>query len=123
MRRRRNFNRAVYYNRRGCRGDGCCFGVNKINSRSNSGRIFEGRKFQSETKNIKLVTKNYKLKTDLEYPHYTRPEVFKWRGKKYPVPKILLSGNHAEIEKWRNAKRGGVKMRKARRGYICTSRP
>ena len=68
-----------------------------------------------KTKNIKLVTKNYKLKTDLEYPHYTRPEVFKWRGKKYPVPKILLSGNHAEIEKWRNAKRGGVKMRKARR--------
>jgi len=33
----------------------------------------------------------------LEYPHYTRPE--KWEGKK--VPKVLLSGNHAEIEKWR----------------------
>lgn len=35
----------------------------------------------------------------LEYPHYTRPENF--RGMK--VPDILLSGNHAEIEKWRRA--------------------
>ena len=33
----------------------------------------------------------------LEYPHYTRPEEF--RGEK--VPEILLSGHHAEIEKWR----------------------
>ena len=33
----------------------------------------------------------------LEYPHYTRPAEF--RGMK--TPDILLSGNHAEIEKWR----------------------
>lgn len=33
----------------------------------------------------------------LEYPHYTRPEEF--RG--LLVPDVLLSGNHAEIEKWR----------------------
>jgi tRNA (guanine37-N1)-methyltransferase len=32
-----------------------------------------------------------------EYPHYTRPEVF--RGKS--VPSILLSGNHRQIEEWR----------------------
>lgn len=32
-----------------------------------------------------------------EYPHYTRPEEF--RGLK--VPDVLLSGHHAEIEKWR----------------------
>lgn len=32
-----------------------------------------------------------------EYPHYTRPEDF--RGHK--VPDVLLSGNHAAIEKWR----------------------
>lgn len=37
----------------------------------------------------------------LEYPHYTRPEVFKYKGKNYKVPKVLLSGNHAEINKWR----------------------
>lgn len=33
----------------------------------------------------------------LEYPHYTRPPV--WRG--YGVPEILLSGHHAEVERWR----------------------
>lgn len=33
----------------------------------------------------------------LDWPHYTRPEVFE--GKK--VPDVLLSGNHAEIDKWR----------------------
>jgi tRNA (guanine37-N1)-methyltransferase len=33
----------------------------------------------------------------LEHPHYTRPEEF--RG--LPVPAVLLSGNHAEIERWR----------------------
>ncbi|MBS3156902.1 tRNA (guanosine(37)-N1)-methyltransferase TrmD [Candidatus Woesearchaeota archaeon] len=41
----------------------------------------------------------------LEYPHYTRPEVLEYKGKKYKVPKILLSGNHAKIEEWRNKKR------------------
>jgi tRNA (guanine37-N1)-methyltransferase len=33
----------------------------------------------------------------LEYPHYTRPAEF--RGMR--VPEVLLSGHHAEIEKWR----------------------
>ena len=33
----------------------------------------------------------------LEYPQYTRPEV--WHDRE--VPKVLLSGNHAEIAKWR----------------------
>jgi tRNA (guanine37-N1)-methyltransferase len=36
----------------------------------------------------------------LEFPQYTRPEVFEGRA----VPKILLSGNHAEIAKWREEK-------------------
>jgi tRNA (guanine37-N1)-methyltransferase len=45
----------------------------------------------------------------LEYPQYTRPADF--RGMK--VPEVLLSGNHAEIEKWRReqAKRMTVKQR------------
>lgn len=34
----------------------------------------------------------------LEYPQYTRP--FEWHGKK--VPDVLLSGHHANIEKWRH---------------------
>jgi tRNA (guanine37-N1)-methyltransferase len=33
----------------------------------------------------------------LDHPHYTRPAEF--RG--LPVPDVLLSGNHAEIERWR----------------------
>ena len=33
----------------------------------------------------------------LEYPQYSRPE--EWHGKK--VPSVLLSGHHANIEKWR----------------------
>ena len=33
----------------------------------------------------------------LEYPHYTRPAEF--RG--WPVPDVLLSGDHAKIESWR----------------------
>lgn len=41
-----------------------------------------------------------KPQTLLEGPQYTRPEEFE--GKK--VPGILLSGNHGEVEKWRNQK-------------------
>ncbi len=33
----------------------------------------------------------------LDCPHYTRPE--EWRGER--VPEVLLSGHHAEIERWR----------------------
>lgn len=32
---------------------------------------------------------------------YTRPEVLTYKKKKYPVPEVLLNGNHAEIERWR----------------------
>ena len=38
-----------------------------------------------------------KLDRKLEYPHYTRPAVF--RG--LAVPDVLLSGHHGEIERWR----------------------
>jgi tRNA (guanine37-N1)-methyltransferase len=34
----------------------------------------------------------------LEGPQYTRPAVFRDRA----VPEVLLSGNHAEVERWRN---------------------
>ena len=33
----------------------------------------------------------------LDCPHYTRPEVYDG----VPVPPVLLSGNHAEIHRWR----------------------
>ncbi|OGI68290.1 tRNA (guanosine(37)-N1)-methyltransferase TrmD [Candidatus Nomurabacteria bacterium RIFCSPHIGHO2_01_FULL_42_15] len=35
---------------------------------------------------------------------YTRPEVLKYKGKNYKVPKVLLSGNHAKINEWKKKK-------------------
>ncbi|MBI2009763.1 MAG: hypothetical protein HYS86_01155, partial [Candidatus Chisholmbacteria bacterium] len=45
----------------------------------------------------------------LEYPQYTRPEEYKRKK----VPEILLSGNHAEIKKWRGEE--ALKRTKKRR--------
>jgi tRNA (guanine37-N1)-methyltransferase len=45
----------------------------------------------------------------LEYPHYTRPSEFRgWR-----VPDVLLSGNHAEIARWR--RKESIRKTKQRR--------
>lgn len=50
-----------------------------------------------------VLGKKYSIKEEtfsqnlLEYPQYTRPAEYKG----FKVPDILLSGNHAEIEKWR----------------------
>lgn len=44
-----------------------------------------------------LGTESFSDSSSLEAPQYTRPDNF--RGSK--VPKVLLSGNHKEIEKWR----------------------
>ncbi len=38
-------------------------------------------------------------------PAYTKPESFSYKSKKYKVPKVLLSGNHKEIDEWRQARR------------------
>jgi tRNA (guanine37-N1)-methyltransferase len=35
----------------------------------------------------------------LEYPHYTRPQVFEGRE----IPAVLISGDHGKIAKWRRA--------------------
>ena len=32
---------------------------------------------------------------------YTRPEILTWKGKKYRVPRVLLSGHRAKIEEWK----------------------
>jgi tRNA (guanine37-N1)-methyltransferase len=42
---------------------------------------------------------------ELEYPHYTRPEKFIYKGKTYRVPKVLLSGDHKKIKDWRDKNR------------------
>lgn len=48
------------------------------------------------------IEESHSIEGQLEYPQYTRPADFE--GQK--VPEILLSGNHAEIEKWRQEQSG-----------------
>ncbi len=46
----------------------------------------------------------------IEYPQYTRPEVFETEeGKKLKVPKVLLSGNHKDVDSWKDKKKKIVK--------------
>ena len=52
----------------------------------------------------------------LDYPHYTRPAVF--RG--LAVPDVLVSGNHGEIERWRAQQR--VRRTEARRPDLLNER-
>lgn len=54
----------------------------------------------------------------LDFPQYTRPAEFRGQS----VPKVLLSGNHAEIEKWRHARRV-EKTRLVRPDLLDTSHP
>jgi tRNA (guanine37-N1)-methyltransferase len=46
---------------------------------------------------LSLAEESHNDEGYLEYPNFTKPQ--EWRG--ISVPEILLSGNHAEIEKWR----------------------
>lgn len=48
------------------------------------------------------VSESHSIPGQLEYPQYTKPEIFEAEGRKYTVPKILLSGNHKLIEEWKN---------------------
>lgn len=51
-----------------------------------------------------IIDESFSKEGYLEYPQYTRPEEVKYAGKKLKVPKVLLSGNHGEIDKWRQNK-------------------
>ena len=46
------------------------------------------------------ITDSFQVETGFDFPQYTRPEVYE----RLKVPKILLSGNHKEINKWREKK-------------------
>lgn len=54
----------------------------------------------------------------LDFPQYTRPAEFRGMS----VPEVLLSGNHAEIEKWRHA-RQVEKTRQVRPDLLNNSEP
>jgi tRNA (guanine37-N1)-methyltransferase len=44
-----------------------------------------------------LTEESYSEEGLLEYPQYTKPEIYK----KWKVPEILLSGDHKKIAEWR----------------------
>ena len=58
----------------------------------------------AKPESVKFESFSDKQAKSKEYPQYTRPETFILNGKKLNVPKVLLSGNHAEIEKWRKGR-------------------
>ncbi|MFA7169958.1 MAG: tRNA (guanosine(37)-N1)-methyltransferase TrmD [Candidatus Paceibacterota bacterium] len=50
-----------------------------------------------------IVEESFSEEDYLEYPHFTKPEVFSpKRGVKWEVPEILLSGHHQKIKDWRD---------------------
>ena len=36
---------------------------------------------------------------------YTRPETIEYKGKKFKVPKVLLSGHHAKMDEWKKGRK------------------
>jgi len=68
-------------------------------SRLMPGFIDKKESLKSESFALKIAFRhsNCKIANCLEYPQYTRPAEYKSK----PVPKILLSGDHAKIAAWR----------------------
>ena len=62
-----------------------------------------------------LIEESHVEEGFLEYPNYTKPQM--WRD--FPVPEILLSGNHAAIAKWRSQAPGEAPL--ARRSRTIRS--
>ena len=53
-----------------------------------------------------LMEESHSVEGYLEYPQYTKPEIYKmktglFKKEELSVPPVLLSGNHKEINKWR----------------------
>jgi tRNA (guanine37-N1)-methyltransferase len=63
------------------------------------------------------VEKESFVRDRLDYPHYTRPR--EYRG--LAVPDVLLSGDHARIERWRRAR--ALERTHARRPDLLSRRP
>ena len=53
----------------------------------------------------------------LEYPHYTRPQVFEDRA----IPDVLISGDHARVDRWRHDE--AEKLTRARRPDLLARKP
>ncbi|MEK9208929.1 MAG: tRNA (guanosine(37)-N1)-methyltransferase TrmD [Patescibacteria group bacterium] len=64
-------------------------------------------------KEASVQDESHSIEWVLQYPQYTRPEVFVYKSKiknqkskTLRVPKVLLSGDHAKIKEWRDKHRG-----------------
>lgn len=66
--------------------------------------VINWRSLKDESFLRKIISQEAKT-GELEYPHYTRPEVLEYKGKKYRVPKTLLSGDHKKVAQWREARK------------------
>lgn len=53
----------------------------------------------------------------LEYPHFTRPQLFEGR----PIPEVLVSGDHAKVAAWRRAE--AERLTRVRRPDLWAARP
>ena len=62
-------------------------------------RLIPGVLSEDSPENESFMEKDIEGNYLVEYPQYTRP--IEYKGKK--VPEVLLSGNHAEVEKWRES--------------------
>lgn len=80
-------------------------------------RLIPGVLEKTEATEFESFSLLHNGQTVVEYPQYTRPENF--RGLK--VPEVLLSGNHAEIEKWR--KEEALKITQKNRPELLRSTP
>lgn len=50
-----------------------------------------------------LIDESNNVLDEAEYPQYTRPSLFKTEeGDEWGVPDVLISGNHAQIERWKS---------------------
>ncbi len=50
-----------------------------------------------------LIDESNNVLDEAEYPQFTRPSTFKTdEGEEWPVPDVLISGNHAQIERWKS---------------------
>lgn len=56
------------------------------------------------------ITDSFQVETGFDFPQYTRPSVYE----RLSVPKVLMSGNHKEIDLWRS-KKAKAKFRKIKK--------
>lgn len=56
-------------------------------------------RFETNTKNLTALEQNTFKNNMFDYPCYTKPKIFK----KLKIPKVLIHGNHKEINVWKNS--------------------